>query len=149
MHHCAHYDEPNIHVLKFPLISYPKYDILKVIPLSPQYVIYSLYNYSNSFTKVQFNRLQKQLEYKDLNKLEVVKLRKIIRKPTELMDLSVKLQDSRIKKRTRFIISEPIIYTITSSTIILIIVIIVINIVIIVYTINKRKNRGANITNPA
>jgi len=35
MHHCGYYDESNIHtILKFPVISYPKYDIFKVIPLS-------------------------------------------------------------------------------------------------------------------
>ncbi|KYN41601.1 hypothetical protein ALC56_03961 [Trachymyrmex septentrionalis] len=39
-----HYDESNIYtILKFPLISHPKYDILKIISLP-------VYNYNNIFT---------------------------------------------------------------------------------------------------
>jgi len=45
-------------------------------------------------------RLRKQLKHKDLNQPEVVKLRKIIRDPTELMDLSIKLQDVTAELKT-------------------------------------------------
>jgi len=78
--------------------------------------------------------LRKQLKHKDLSQLEIVKLKKIIRDPTEIMDLSIKLQDVTVElKNIRdSFLPESIIYTISNSSIILIIV-------IIVHIINKTK----------
>ena len=44
-------------------------------------------------SEYNLTRLRKQLEHKDLNQSEVIKLKKIIRDSTELMNLSVKLQE--------------------------------------------------------